>query len=150
MHRFAILIVVTLCVVPASAAGMARIVDIIDSRTIILEERGVRSSARLAGVLVPRADEATALDFLRRTTATGWVLAERDADRPGEVWLYRSPDGLSVNGEMIRAAYLQSGARMTWLGEASPGPRPQHAPATPRAPRQAPKPRPRPRHGIRR
>jgi hypothetical protein len=151
MHRFAILIALSVSVVPASGAGMARIVDIVDSHTVIIEERGARSSVRLAGVGVPRTDEAVAADFLRRTVASGWVLVERDADRPGEAWLYRSPDGLSVNGEMIRAAYLQGGTRMTYLGEASPGPHREAAPARRSAPKaEIARPRPRPPRRIRR
>jgi hypothetical protein len=149
MKRIAILIVISLCVVPACHAGMSRIVEILDSHTVITDERGARSTVRLSGVIVPSADESTAADYLRRITASGWVLIERDAARPGEGFLFRSPDGLSINGEMIRAAYLQPGTRMTYLGESDPGPRREArvAPATRsvRAPRPA-----RPSHPVRR
>jgi hypothetical protein len=151
MQRIAIFIVISLCValsvVPTCGAGMARVVEIIDSHTVLTDEQGARSSVHLSGVIVPQADESVAAGFLRRITASGWVLIERDASRPGEAFLFRSPDGLSINGEMIRAAYLQPGTRMIYLGESDPGPRHEpRAAATPRkiarAPREARPPRP--------
>ena len=101
---------------------MARIVDVVDSHTIVVEEQGLRSTVHLAGVTVAPPDEVQAVEFLRRTTASGWVLVERDNAHPGDAWLFRSPDGLSVNGEMQRGAYRNAGAQMTWLGESDPGP----------------------------
>ncbi len=147
MKRIVILIVISLGVVPTCSAGMAHIIEILDSHTVITDERGARSTVHLSGVVVPSADESTAADYLRRITASGWVLIERDETRPGEGFLFRSPDGLSINGEMIRAAYLQPGARMTYLGESAPGPRhePRVAPAARsvvRAPRAERRPRP--------
>ncbi len=150
MKRIAILIVISLCVVPTCGAGMARVVEIIDSHTVLTDEQGVRSSVHLSGVIVPQADESTAADFLRRLTSSGWVLIERDTARRGEAFLFRSPDGLSINGEMIRAAYLQPGTRMIYLGESDPGPRHEsRATATPRSTRRAARPA-RPHHRVRR
>src|SRR5206468_8959770 len=103
MYRIAIWIVVSLCVFPVFGGGMARIINVVDSHTVVIEEQGTRATVKLAGVSVPEPDEASAADFLRRTTSSGWVLVERDAAHPGEAWLYRSPDGLFVNGEMTRA-----------------------------------------------
>jgi len=108
---------------------MARIASVIDSRTLVIEDQGTHLTIRLAGVVVPVQDEAQAVDFLRRTTASGWVLVERDAAHPGEAWLYRSPDGLFVNGEMNRAAYRDGRTPMMWLGESYAGPREAPAPA---------------------
>src|SRR3954471_8157355 len=99
MHRFAISLAITLCVLPIYGAGMAHIVSVVDSHTLVIEEQHVRVPVRLAGVAVPQSDEAAAVEFLRRTTASGWVLVEHDSAHRDEVWLYRSPDGLFVNGE---------------------------------------------------
>jgi len=132
MHRFAITFALSFFVFPAFGAGMAHITSVVDSRTLIIEEEGTRLSIRLAGVVVPIQDEAQAVDFLRRTTASGWVLVERDAAHPGEGWLYRSPDGLFVNGEMNRAGYRDGRTPMMWLGESYAGPREAPAPAKPK------------------
>jgi hypothetical protein len=129
MHRSAISLAISLFVFPAFGAGMAHIASVIDSHTIAIEQEGQRTNITLVGVVVPPTDEAAAVDFLRRTTASGWVLVERDAAHPGEAWLYRSPDGLFINGEMIRAAYRDGGTRMTYLGVSSPG---REEPATKR------------------
>ncbi|MGZ7080198.1 MAG: hypothetical protein ACXVJT_12350 [Thermoanaerobaculia bacterium] len=139
MKRIAILIVISLSVVPTSSAGMARIVEIVDSHTVITDEQGARSTVHLSGVIVPAGDESTAAEYLRRITASGWVLVERDAVRPGEGFLFRSPDGLSINGEMIRAAYLQPGTPMIYLGESNPGPRHEPRVAAPRIVVRAPR-----------
>lgn len=122
MNRFAIAF--------AIGAGMAHIINIVDSHTIVMERGGMRETVTLAGVIVPPAEELEATDFLRRQTASGWALVERDPSHPGEAWLYRSPDGLFVNGEMMRAAYREGGTHMTYLGESSPGP--AHEPAAKR------------------
>lgn len=150
MQRIAIFIVFSLCVVSNCVAGMARVVEIIDSHTVLTDEHGVRSSVHLSGVVVPEAEESAAAELLGRITASGWVLIERDAARPGEAFLYRSPDGLSINGEMIRAAYRQPGTRMVYLGESDPGPKHEARAATPpRITVRSPRP-PRPQHRVRR
>jgi hypothetical protein len=145
MNRFAIAF--------AIGAGMAHILSIVNSRTIVTEQNGIQATITLAGVVVPPPDEATAADFLRRQTTSGWVLVEPDRAHPGEAWLYRSPDGLFVNGEMMRAAYRDGGAHMTYLGESSPAAH-EATPkrATTAAARPAPQPRPRPRstHHVKR
>lgn len=137
MFRFTISIVISLCVCPVFGAGMARVVDVVDGRTVVVDAGGSRSTVYLAGVVVPSEEDAVAVAYLRRAMSSGWVLVERDA-KSGEAWLYRSPDGLFINGEMMRAAYRDGGTRMIWLGESSPGPRRETA--SPRA--SAPKPRP--------
>ena len=103
---------------------MSRVVSVQDSRTILVEFAGRRSVVVLTGVAVVAADEASAADFLRRMLAGAWVLVE-----DGEV--YRSPDALYINGEMIRHAWRAT-PNMRYLGQFDPGPLESAATAAPR------------------
>jgi hypothetical protein len=64
----------------------------------------------------------------------------------GEV--YRSPDGLYVNGEMVRHAW-RTAPRMRYLGESDPGPRSAAAAAPRKAKRVSTPARPRSRSARR-
>jgi hypothetical protein len=137
-------------VVSALAGGMVRIVSVVDSNTVTVDELGARSTVVLAGVSVPPSEEAEAAEHLRRTVASGWAMIERDPRDARKAWLYRSPDALSINGEMIRGAWHHPGTPMLYLGEADPGPRAQttasaHSSPAPRtkAKKAAKPPRPR-------
>jgi hypothetical protein len=120
MKRFFAMFVFCLFTVPINA-GMVRVARVIDSRTIVLDGG---ATVRLHGVDIPPADEAIAAAYLRSILGNSWVLVEYGGD------VYRSPDALYVNGQMIMHAYRGS-AHMTYLGESMPGPK-AHAPA-PRA-----------------
>jgi hypothetical protein len=96
---------------PARAA-MSRVVAVTDSRTIVVEADGARSSVVLKGVAIEPDEEKVAVDFLRRLVAGSWVLVER-----GDV--YRSPDALYINAEMIRRAW-RTPANMKYLGQWDP------------------------------
>jgi len=129
-------------VAASSSATMSRVVGVQDSRTILVEFAGRRSVVVLNGVAVVAADEASAADFLRRLLAGAWVLVEG-----GEV--YRSPDALYINGEMIRHAW-RTASNMRYLGESDPGPRTSAAAAAPRKPKRVSTPaRPRSRSARR-
>src|SRR5260370_20221170 len=98
-----------------AAVRMAVVINVIASHTIGVEVEGGRSSVALRGVGVPPAEEAAALEHLHRLVDGTWVYVE-----DGNV--YRSPDGLFVNGEMQRHAWWSS-PNMRYLGLADPGPR---------------------------
>lgn len=87
-------------------AAMSRVVEIRDSRTVVVQTDGVDVVTELRDVAVPKDDEPAALEYLRRTLDGRWVYAE-DGD------VYRSPDGLHVNDAMRRRAWLGA----TYLGE---------------------------------
>ena len=101
---------------------MVRVVDVIDARTLVIDDGGRRSNVHLAGVELAADDVAPATEYLRGLTVGMWVLVDDGA------FVYRSPDGLYVNGEMARHAWRTS-AQMKYLGEAwpSPGAGPQAA-----------------------
>ena len=102
---------------------MVRAGAVIDSRTIVVEGG---ATVALRGVNVPPSEEIAARMYLERLIVGKWILVT-DGD------VYRSPDGLFINGEMIRRGWLTS-TKMTYLGEVNPGPR-----ARPQVPRVLPK-----------
>jgi hypothetical protein len=123
MKRFFAIFVYCLFALPISAGTMVRVARVIDSRTIVLDGG---ATVTLRGVDIPAADEAIAADYLRSILGNNWVLVENGGD------VYRSPDALYVNGQLLIHAY-RGAARMTYLGESMPAPR-AHAPApAPRA-----------------
>ena len=122
MKRF-FAILVCLFALPISGATMVRVSRVIDSRTLALDGG---TTVTLRGVDVAPADEALAAEYLRSLVANNWVLVENGGD------VYRSPDGLYVNGQLITHAYLAR-SRMTYLGESDPGPRARTTAPAPRA-----------------
>ena len=102
---------------PAFGA-MFRVVTVRDSRTIVVAGAdGVQRPVVLRGVEVPRELEADAVAHLRRIVERTWVLVENGGD------VYRSPDVLFVNGEMMRRAWRTGPPMMTYHGELDLGPR---------------------------
>jgi hypothetical protein len=122
MKRFFSILVFCLFALPLGANTMVRVARVTDSRTIVLD--GGRT-VTLRGVDIPPADEAMAADYLRSLLGNGWVLVE-DGD------VYRSPDALYVNGQLITHAY-RGAARMTYLGESMPSARARTVAPAPRA-----------------
>jgi hypothetical protein len=117
---------------------MSRVVAVTDSRTIVVETDGARSTVVLKGVVIAAEEETVAADFLRRLVGGSWVLVEQ-----GD--LYRSPDALYVNAEMIRHAW-RTPANMKTLGEWNPPARRAPSAGTrPRAKRRSPRAKPAPR-----
>jgi hypothetical protein len=123
---FSILILSTAA---ASAAPMVRIVDVKDAQTIVVDRNGVAAEVRLAGVLVPPAEQPLAVTWLRETLVWQWAMIENG---PEGAYVYRSPDALYINGEIARRAYTNARTPMVYLGEVDPGPKP--AAKTPRTP----------------
>ncbi|MGZ8868258.1 MAG: hypothetical protein ACXW2P_07935, partial [Thermoanaerobaculia bacterium] len=86
--------------------AMSRVIEVRDSRTVVVQSDGIAVVIELREVIVPKGDETAAVVYLRRALAGRWVYAEN-----GDV--YRSPDGLYVNDAMRRRAWLGA----TYLGE---------------------------------
>lgn len=124
MKRFLYLVCLLIANAAYAAIPMSRVVGISDSRTITVEANGVASIIVLKNVDVSPLEEDAARDYLRRQLDRAWVYIE-DGD------VYRSPDGLYMNGELRRHAWLTSPG-MRYLGEVMLGPRPTRVEA-PRA-----------------
>ena len=133
MKRFFALLVFSLIALPAHPA-MVRVARVTGSRTIVLDGG---ATVTLRGVEVPAEEEEEAATYLRGLIGSAYVLIEHGGD------VYRSPDALFVNGEMIMHAW-QHAHHERFLGEVNPGPKQYaHAPTPkPAAPqRLAPPPR---------
>lgn len=122
MKRFFAIFVFCLFALPINASPMLRVARVIDSRTIVLDGG---ATVTLRGVDVPPDDEAVAAEYLRAILGNSWVLVEH-----GDV--YRSPDALYVNGQLITHAY-RGAAHMKYLGESMPAPRTHASAPAPRA-----------------
>jgi len=123
-HRFFIL---ALCLFTAftADAAMVRVTAIEDSRTITIDHNGTLQKIRLAGVEIT--DDPRALDLLRWTLDARWVMLERTSN--GEHLVWRSPDALFVNRELVLRGYAratlaavapESTLVVTYLGEYNP------------------------------
>jgi hypothetical protein len=97
-----------LCTLSASA-GMVRVVEVVDGRTIVVDDNGHPVTVTLGGVAVPEEEAAEAVTWLKRLVLGQWVLVEA-----GGV-VYRSPDALLVNNEMSRHAW-RGIPRFVYLG----------------------------------
>jgi len=106
---------------------MTHVVHVTDSHTIVVAGEGRLTTVLLAGVDVPSAEESAAVEYLHRLVDDAWVYVEDGS-------VYRSPDGLFINGEIQRHAWRTT-AGMRYLGPADPGPR---AAATASAKRPSP------------
>ena len=111
MKRFFAIFLFCLFALPLSGATMVRVGRVLDSRTIVVDGG---ATVTLRGVDIPPADETMAADYLRSILTNAWVLVENGGD------VYRSPDALFVNGQMIMHAY-RGASKMTYLGESMPG-----------------------------
>ncbi len=122
---FALVLFVSLFV-PSAKATMVRVIDVIDARTIVVDDNGRRTTVVIAGIALSDTETADAAAYLRRLVFGQWVLVE-----PGG-FVYRSPDALSVNGEMARHPW-RGVPRYIYLGTIDPG-KTQKAAVTPKAP----------------
>lgn len=103
-----------------AGAAMVRVVAIEDARTIVVEERGTRTKVTLAGIEIT--DPRGARTLLEWTLASSFVMTEA---RPGGFLVYRSPDALLINRELVLRGYAratlaeilpQQQAAVTFLG----------------------------------
>lgn len=106
-------------------ARMVRVVSVDDHRTLTIEHDGRRERIELAGVEI--VDARNAAQLLRWTIGTSWVLAEKHSG--GGYLVYRSPDALFVNRELVMRGYAratafgiepESNLKVTYLGQVDP------------------------------
>ena len=128
------------------AAPMLRVIDVKDARTLIVDRAGVAAEVKLGDVIIPPGEETAAIEFLRGKVVQHFVMVESNAR--GEAYVYRSPDALFINGELLRRAYLVQGTKMVIVGESSPGP--ERATRAPAREENRVLPPPKPRSGRRR
>lgn len=119
------IIVSLLIAVCASAAPMARVTGIKNGGTLIIDGG---AELRLAGIEIT--NDGAARELLRWTIGTSWVMVERTAD--GSALVYRSPDAMFINRELVLRGYARATlpgiepterVNVTYLGVVEPGPR---------------------------
>jgi len=114
MKTYIVFVYIFCASVLQAAIPMSRVVGVADSRTLIVEVNGVRSAVSLAGVSVEPGEESAATAYLHQIADRTWVYIENGI-------VYRSPDGLYVNGEMQRRAW-RTIPGMRYLGESIAAP----------------------------
>ncbi|HEY0156231.1 MAG TPA: hypothetical protein VGF28_02975 [Thermoanaerobaculia bacterium] len=91
---------VLLCALALRAEGeMVRVTGVADGRTLLAGERRIA----LAGVTIT--DEGSARTLLEWTVVSRWVLVEA---APGGHLVYRSPDALFVNRELVLRGFAKA------------------------------------------
>jgi hypothetical protein len=161
MKNRIILLVVILVAALRAEGAMVRLAGIENGKTLIVEREGKRERVVLAGVAI--LDDAHARTMLEWTIGTSWLSVEQT---PDGVFLYRSPDALFLNRELVARGFARatlpeleprSHVAVTYLGtlelpearEAKPqvrnAPASRNGSATRRRPPASPSPRRRPR-----
>lgn len=131
-----------------AAPLMCRAVSVDARAAITLSCNGKQETLTLAGIEMT--DRFSAAELLRWTIVGSWVMVERSE---AGAQIYRSPDGMFVNRELVLRGYARATApgiepepstQAVYLGEVDPGPRSTSTKSTrsdSRAPRRAPAPR---------
>jgi hypothetical protein len=145
MAQRSILIFILLLVALRAEAYMARVVEIRDGHTIVIEHNGRQETVTLGGITTT--DEIQARALLQWTLEHSWVLVE---SHDGAAFVYRSPDALFINRELVLRGYAratrndidpQPTAMVTYLGIVHPLDAPAAKPAgkakTPKTPKTA-------------
>lgn len=97
MNRFLVAVTIFFAAVSTHAAPpLLRVTEVLDARTIVAGDRQLR----LAGIDVA-ADDSQATATLRSLILGQWIMVETDPGS-GAAFLYRSPDALFVNRELVR------------------------------------------------
>lgn len=115
-------LILSLTMAVCAQARMVRVVSVDDHQSLTIEHDGRRERIQLAGVEI--LDPQNAMQLLRWTIGTSWVLAEKHAG--GGYLLFRSPDALFVNRELVVRGYArattfgiepESNLKVTYLGQ---------------------------------
>ncbi len=88
---------VSLSLVVRLDASMVRVIGVTDGRTLVVERGGAPVQVRLAGIELT--DDAGARALMRWTLVSTWVML--DEQPQGGFYVYRSPDALFVNRELV-------------------------------------------------
>jgi hypothetical protein len=123
-YRFTLLVLL-LCLAARIEAAMARLVEVTDARTLVVERDGKRETIILAGVEITH--QPHALAYLQWALPAGtWVMLE---PVPGGAHVYRSPDATFLNRELVLRGFASptsatvtppSSTTATYLGVVHP------------------------------
>jgi hypothetical protein len=95
---------ISLCAVVRLEASMVRVLDVLDGQTLVVERRGVAETVKLAGIAITDDDGARAL--MTWTLVSSWVMLDEQPE--GGHFVYRSPDALFVNRELVSRGFAHA------------------------------------------
>ena len=95
---------VSLSLVVRLDASMVRVVGVTDGRTLVVERGGARVQVRLAGIEL--IDDRNARTLMEWTLVSSWVML--DEQTGGAFYVYRSPDALFVNRELVARGFARA------------------------------------------
>ena len=114
---------------------MVRVTGVVDGQTLVVDRGGTAVPIKLAGLDI--VDHNGARSLLRWTVGTSWVMLDELAG--GGYLVYRSPDALFINRELVARGFAratlpaiepQPNVIVTYLGTLyAPGPPPAKSPA---------------------
>jgi hypothetical protein len=85
-------------------AAMVRVVGVADAQTLVIDRAGVAVNIKLAGITVT--DHEGARSLLRWTVGSSWVMLDEQPD--GGHFVYRSPDALFINRELVARGFARA------------------------------------------
>lgn len=99
------------------------VLKVIDAATLEIDYKGTPTVVKLLGVKVPEAmhpdnpsetAQVEAMAFLHNLLRSEFVYLRFEVDAPGQAYLYRAPDRLFVNLEVVRQGYAQVNTQATF------------------------------------
>ena len=85
-------------------AEMVRVIGVIDGQTLVVERRGAPAEVKLAGIAL--IDDRNAQELMQWTLVSTWVML--DEQPTGGFYVYRSPDALFVNRELVARGFARA------------------------------------------
>ncbi len=95
---------VSLSLVVRLDAAMVRVVGVTDGQTLVVERGGAQVQVKLAGIAL--IDERNAQALMEWTLVSTWVML--DEQPGGGFYVYRSPDALFVNRELVARGFARA------------------------------------------
>lgn len=103
-HRISFfLISLSLLVALRLDASLVRVIGVADGRTLVVERGGAAVRITLAGIELT--DDGAARSLMQWTLVSTWVMLE---EQPGGFYVYRSPDALFVNRELVARGFARA------------------------------------------
>lgn len=95
---------VSLSLVVRLDASMVRVLGVTDGQTLVVERGGVQMQVQLAGIAI--VDDRNARELMQWTLVSNWVMLDEQAG--GGFHVYRSPDALFVNRELVARGFARA------------------------------------------
>jgi hypothetical protein len=128
MNKLIFVVLSFFITLPVAGGTMLRVVRVGEHATVVVQGKQGESVLRLAGIEIT--DAAGAQELLRWSVGTSWIMVETEPQQgDGFVYIYRSPDALFLNRELVNRGYARATlptvapatyVPVTYLGELNP------------------------------